>query len=108
MNRVTLALSFTGFVFGMQATAVKPPATAAAAPGGDRLLVLVPRLAQVHVHVDEARADDQRRPEFDDHGVRPVALGGIDDVDARDAAVRRSGRRARRRCPTPGRRRARP
>ena len=29
---VTPALSFTGLVFGMQATAVKPPATAAATP----------------------------------------------------------------------------
>ena len=32
MNCVTLAWSLTGSVFGMQATAVKPPATADAAP----------------------------------------------------------------------------
>src|SRR5688572_106041 len=32
MSDVTLALSFTGLVFGMQATAVNPPATAAAVP----------------------------------------------------------------------------
>jgi len=54
---VTPGSSFTGLVFGMQATAVKPPATAAAVPVGHRLLVLLPRLAQVHVHVDEAGAD---------------------------------------------------
>ena len=32
MYSVTPALSFTGFVFGMHATAVNPPATAAAVP----------------------------------------------------------------------------
>src|SRR5438445_4748070 len=32
MNRVTEALSFTGFVFGMQQTAVKPPRAAALVP----------------------------------------------------------------------------
>src|SRR5258708_7744249 len=32
MNRVTLALSFTGFVFGMQQTAVNPPRAAAFVP----------------------------------------------------------------------------
>src|SRR6266568_4896263 len=32
MNRVTEALSFTGFVFGMQQTAVKPPRAAARVP----------------------------------------------------------------------------
>ena len=32
MKRVTLALSFTGFVFGMQQTAVKPPRAAARVP----------------------------------------------------------------------------
>ena len=53
---MTPALSLTGDVFGMQATAVNPPATADATPGRNRLLVLLPRLAQVHVHVDQARA----------------------------------------------------
>ena len=32
MNRVTLALSFTGFVFGMQQTAVNPPRAAERVP----------------------------------------------------------------------------
>jgi hypothetical protein len=32
MARVTAALSFTGWVFGMQATAVNPPTAAAAVP----------------------------------------------------------------------------
>ena len=55
------ALSFTGDVFGMQATAVNPPTTADARAGGDRLLVLLARLAQVDVHVDQAGADDEAR-----------------------------------------------
>ena len=63
---MTPALSLTGLVFGMHATAVKPPATAAAAPGRHGFLVLSARLAQVHVHVDEAGAHDnppaRRRP----------------------------------------------
>ena len=58
---VTPALSFTGFVFGMHATAVKPPATADGHAGRHRFLVLLARLAQVHVHVDEAGTDDQPR-----------------------------------------------
>ena len=50
----------------MQATAVNPPATADAVPRRDRFLVLLPRLAQVHVHVDEARTDHEARRHIDD------------------------------------------
>ena len=55
---MTVALSFTGFVFGMQQTDVKPPAAAARAPDLDGLGVLETRLAKMHVHVDEAGRDD--------------------------------------------------
>ena len=34
--------------------------------GRDRLLVLLARLAQVHVHVDQARAHDERAGDLDD------------------------------------------
>ena len=53
------ALSLTGVVFGIGQTLVQPPATAAAQPDSDRLLMLLPRLAQMHVHVDKARSDEQ-------------------------------------------------
>ena len=43
----------------MHATAVKPPATAAADARRHGFLVLLPRLAQVHVHVDESGAHDE-------------------------------------------------
>ena len=56
----------TGTVFAMQQTAVKPPAAAAIVPGAHRLLVLLPRLAQVDVDVDEAGRDDE--------------AGGVDDL----------------------------
>ena len=62
---MTPALSFTGIVFGMQATAVNPPATAAAVPRRDGFLVLLPRLAQVHVHVDQAGTDDEAARQVD-------------------------------------------
>ncbi len=51
--------------------------------GGDRLLVLLPRLAQVHVDVDEARGHDPAARHFED-------LGALDRqvlADARDHAV---------------------
>ena len=75
MQRVTAALSFTGFVFAMHATAVKPPATAARGAGGDRLLVLAARLAQVHVHVDEAGGHPE--PRRVDRGARAAALASV-------------------------------
>ena len=81
MNCVTDAWSLIGSVFGMQATAVNPPATADARAGRDRLLVLLPGLAQVHVHVDESGRHDQRGRHLDD--VR--AVGGQIAADTRDA-----------------------
>ena len=58
---MTVALSFTGTVFGMQQMVVKPPAAAARAAGFDGFGVLDARLTQMNVHVDEARGDDQSR-----------------------------------------------
>ena len=63
---MTPALSLTGLVFGMHATAVKPPATADGGAGRHRLLVLLSRLAQVHVHVDQPGHDDQAARHLDD------------------------------------------
>ena len=100
---MTFALSLTGVVFGMQATAVKPPATADGGAAGHRFLVLLSRLAQVHVHVDEARADDEPLRDFDhrravdrqiaaDRG-DPVAVD--QDVDARRRSRSRDRSRGR-------------
>src|SRR5262249_9813161 len=79
----------------------EPAGRRRARPAGDRLLVLVARLAQVHVHVDEAGTDDLargvdafgpcRRPERaadlrdaavgDEHVLHGVdAAGGIEDA----------------------------
>ena len=52
-------LSVTGSVLGMAQTAVNPPAAAAMRAGRDRLDVLLARLAQVHVQVDQPGRDDQ-------------------------------------------------
>jgi ribosomal protein S15P/S13E len=49
----------------------------------DRLLVLLPRLAQVHVHVDQARADHESRRDLDDLD----ALGRQVAPHARDPAA---------------------
>jgi hypothetical protein len=43
--------------------------------GGDRLLVLAPGLAEVHVRVDQPRADDRARGVDDPVGVRTVEIG---------------------------------
>ena len=60
----------------MQATEVTPPASAAVGPGGDRLVLLVARLAEVDVDVDQARADDQAAGVDDDLGLLvPLADG---------------------------------
>ena len=56
--------------------------------GGDRLLVLLPGLAQVHVHVDEAGTDDQPRRHVDDLGaVRLQVLADVGDAIAVDQDV---------------------
>ena len=77
------AWSLTGSVFGMHATAVNPPATADGRAGGDRLLVLLPGLAQVHVDVDESWRHDPAARDLEH-------LGALDRqvlADARDHAV---------------------
>ena len=58
---MTVALSFTGFVFGMQQTRREAAGRRGARAGLDGLGVLEARLAQMHVHVDEAGRDDQAR-----------------------------------------------
>ena len=60
-NSTTLTESWAGSVFGIATTAVYPPSAAARAPGLDRLGLLVPRLAQVGVEIDEAGAHDATR-----------------------------------------------
>ena len=88
-------------VFGIATTAVKPPSAAAAAAGLDRLGVLVARLAQVHVQVDQAGGDDaaagvedpsgpvepgrrpRRPPVADQHVGDPLATA-VDDAPALD------------------------
>ena len=66
---MTARLSLTGKVLAMQRTAVKPPAAAARVPVAIVSLYSKPGLAQVHVDVDEARADH--------------LAGGVDDLGAR-------------------------
>jgi len=70
-------------VFGMHATAVKPPATAAAASGGDRFFMREAGFAEMNVHVDEARRHD--RTGCIDHA--GVARVGVLDELAYEAVV---------------------
>ena len=73
--------------------------------GRDRLLVLLPRLAQVHVHVDQPGQTTSRPGTLE----RPSrAVGRQIAADPRDAVVRRSARRTRRRVRSPDRRPVRP
>ena len=60
--------SSAGSVLGMHATARETARHGGGAPGGDRFLVRQPGLAQVHVHVDEARSD---------HGIAGVERLGV-------------------------------
>ena len=69
MDSVTERLSLTGSVLAMQAMEVKPPCTAARDAAFDRFLVLLARFAQMGVHVDKARGDDQS-PGVDDRACR--------------------------------------
>ena len=61
MNSICPSLSSAGLVLGMQQTVVNPPATAAADPDGDGLLLLVAGLAKVDVNVDQAGRDVHAR-----------------------------------------------
>ncbi len=54
-------LSVTGSVLGMAQTAVNPPAAAAMRAGGHGLEVLLARLAQVHVQIDQPGRDHLAR-----------------------------------------------
>ena len=72
--------------------------------GRDRLLVLLPRLAQVHVHVDEAGAHDQAGRQVDDLGAVRLQIGSdLGDAIAVDQHVEDC-----RPCRWPGRRPALP
>ncbi len=75
-----------GSVLGMQATEVTPPARAAACAGGDRLVLLVARLAEVDVNVDQARADDHPLGVDDDLGLL-VAPSHRQDPAAADPEI---------------------
>src|SRR5487761_192020 len=59
MKRVTLALSLTGLVFGMQQTGGEPPAGGGTRAGLDAFRGFLARLAEMRVKVDEAGSDDQ-------------------------------------------------
>jgi len=59
MNRVTEALSFTGFVFGMQQTAVNPPRAAARVPVSMVSEDSCPGSRRLHVDIDKTGSDDQ-------------------------------------------------
>ena len=95
---MTPALSFTGLVFGMHATAVKPPATAAAVPVATVSLCSCPgsrRCTCMSIspghddeaarHVDDADAgvDGRSRP------TRAMRSPSIEHVEHAVAAVRR-------------------
>ena len=64
MNSICPSLSSGGLVLGMQQTVVNPPATAAADAAGDGLFLLIARLAEMDVNVDQAGRD--------------VTAGGVD------------------------------
>ena len=100
MNSVTARLSFTGFVLGMQQIVVNPPRAAARDAGPDGLLVFEAGLAEMDVHVDEARGDDESRRV--DRPARPI--GPEARPGPRRSCRRRSGRPASRPSRTPGRR----
>ena len=60
------ALMVSGLVLGISNTAVTPPGDRGAAAGLQILLLLQPRLAEMHLGVDDAR--------------QHVEVGGIDDL----------------------------
>jgi hypothetical protein len=102
MYSVTPALSLIGVVFGMQATAVKPPATAEPSRR-HRFLVLLARLAQMHVHVEQSGCHDEARRYFDDG--RAIDGRSLPTRTSRSPSIRMSNVH---RVSSPGRRPARP
>ena len=54
-NSAAMRVSRAGSVFGMQATDVTPAGHGRGGAGGDGLVLLAARFAQVDVHVDQAR-----------------------------------------------------
>ena len=72
--------SFTGLVLAMQATAREAARRRGAPARGDVLLVLLARLAQVRVQVDEARRDPAAR------GVDALGAGRREVAADRDDA----------------------
>jgi len=77
MYSVTPALSFTGLVFGMHATAVNPPATAAAVPDATVSLCSCPGLIDAHVHL---REPGQEHKETVASGTAAAVAGGFTAV----------------------------
>ena len=80
---MTFALSLTGVVFGMQATAVKPPATAAAVPVATVSLCSWPGSRRCTCMSMKPGTDDQTRRNLDDRR----AVDGKIAADARDAVA---------------------
>ena len=73
ISAVTLALSFTGVVFGMHATAVKPPATADAVPVATVSLCSCPGSRRCTCMSMRPGHDDEAGRNVDDRGaVRPA------------------------------------
>ena len=84
MNSAAPWVSIGGIVFGMQATDVTPAGQRGGGAGVDRLVLLVARLAEVDVDVDQAGADDQPRGVDDDLGLdQPFSADGEDPTAAR-------------------------
>ena len=103
-SSVTPALSFTGIGVRHAGDGREPARDGRGRAGRHRLLVLLARLAQVHVHVDQARAHDEAARNLDHAHVR---LRPADRARPARSDRRRSARRTRRRGRWPDRRRAR-
>ena len=61
MNSTVPCVSIGGSVLGMQAMRGEAAGQRRGRAGGDRLVLLAPRLAEMHVHVDQAGRDDLAR-----------------------------------------------
>ena len=103
MYSVTPALSLTGLVFGMHATAVKPPATAAAVPVATVSLVLLPGSRRCTCM--SMRPGHTTKPLGTSTTSTSRSTGKI-APDARDRVAVDRARRTRRRARSPDRRRA--
>ena len=118
MSAMVFGPSAGGFVLGMASTVVKPPAAAARVPLAIVSFCVAARLAQVDVHVDQPRRDDESirldhgqgtigpRGRFADAAIDDdeigdfiTAGGGIDDATAtnEEGAGRTGGKWRRRR-----------